>query len=219
MTDYFRKNKWTLLITSVVILLPILAGVLLWDKLPEKVPFHWGINGEVDGWASRPVAVFLMPCLLLAIQWLCFFLSQLDPKQKGNPTKMLGLVLWIVPVMNILLNVMIYLTAMGRDVNIAVVLPLFFGALFVVIGNYLPKCRQSYTIGIKLPWTLADEETWNATHRMAGKLWVAGGLLTMPCALLPAVATFAAMMGILLGMLILPTVYAYRFYQKKQHHT
>lgn len=216
MRECWNKNKWTLLITSVVILLPILGGVLLWDKLPERIPFHWGINGEVDGWASRPTAVFLMPLILLAIQWLCFFLSQLDPKQKDNPNKMLGLVLWIIPVMNILLNVMVYLAALGREVNIEVIMPLFFGALFVVIGNYLPKCKQSYTIGIKLPWTLEDEKNWNATHRMAGWLWVAGGLLVMPCALLPAVASFSAMMGILLVMVLVPTVYSYRLYKEKQ---
>ena len=218
MREYWNKNKWMLLITSVVILLPIVAGVLLWDKLPEQVPFHWDINGEVDRWASRWVAVFLMPLIMLGVQWLCFFLSQLDPKQKSNPSKMLGLVLWIVPVTNTLLNVMVYLAAFGRDLNIAVVLPLFFGALFVVIGNYLPKCRQSYTMGIKLPWTLEDEEIWNATHRMAGKLWVCGGLLTMPCALLPAIAAFSTMMGILLVMVVVPTVYSYRLYEKKKQN-
>ena len=217
MREYWNKNKWLLLVTSVVILLPIIGGVLLWDKLPENIPFHWGINGEVDGYATKPVAVFLMPFLLLAIQWLCFFLTRMDPKQKEKTNKMLGLVLWIIPVMNILLNVVVYVSALGHPLDVGVVMPLFFGALFVVIGNYLPKCKQSYTIGIKLPWTLENEATWNATHRLAGWLWVAGGLLMMPCALLPTAATFGVMMGILLVMLIVPTAYSYRYYKNHKN--
>ncbi|MBR5523784.1 MAG: SdpI family protein, partial [Clostridia bacterium] len=141
-------------------------------------------------------------------------LTRLDPKHKDKSPKLMGLVLWIIPVMNLLLNVIVYLAALDREVNIEVVIPLFFGALFVVIGNYLPKCEPSYTIGIKLPWTLEDEQNWNATHRLAGWLWVAGGLLIMPCTLLPPVAAFAVMMGILLVMLIIPTVYSYQYYKK-----
>ena len=79
MRDFLKKNKWTLIITSVIILLPMAVGLLLWDKLPEQVPFHWGINGEVDGWATKTQVVFLMPLMMLGIQWLCSFLTQLDP--------------------------------------------------------------------------------------------------------------------------------------------
>ena len=217
MRELLKKNKWTLVITSVIILLPIAVGLLLWDKLPERVPFHWGINGEVDGWASKTQAVFLMPLMLLAVQWLCVVATTLEPKGKeATATKMMGVVLWIIPLLNILLNVMMYLAAFGREVNAAAVLPLVFGVLFVVMGNYLPKCKQSYTMGIKLPWTLNDEANWNATHRLAGKLWVVGGLLTMPCALLPSVAAFVTMMAVLLVMCIIPTVYSYRFYKKNK---
>lgn len=213
MREFLNKNKWTLVVTSLIILLPIAVGVLLWDKLPEQVPYHWGINGEVDGWATKTQAVFLMPLMMLGIQWLCTILSRLDPKRKNHNDKMMWLVLWIIPVLNLFLHVMVWLAAFGREINMAVMMPLFMGALFVVIGNYLPKCRQSYTMGIKLPWTLDNEENWNATHRLAGKLWVAGGLLTMPCALLPGVWAFVVMMSILVVMCAVPTVYSYHYYK------
>ena len=190
--------------------------MLLWDKLPERVPFHWGVDGEVDGWASKPMAVFGLPPFMLAIQWICILATGLEPKAKNvTTTKMLGLVLWIIPVLNLFLHVMVYLAAFGRKVDMAAIMPLFMGALFVVMGNYLPKCKQSYTMGIKLPWTLNDEGNWNATHRLAGKIWVAGGLLTMPCALLSGVWAFIVMMSILVVMCAVPTVYSYRYY--KQH--
>lgn len=214
MREYIKKNKWMMLLTSIIIVLPIAVGLVLWDKLPEQVPFHWGINGEVDGWASKPMAVFLLPSVLLVLQWVCVLATTLDPKRKNvTEGKVLGLVLWIIPVLNLFLHVMVWLAAFERDVNVTVILPLFMGALFVVIGNYLPKCKQSYTMGIKLPWTLNDEANWNATHRLAGKIWVAGGLLCMPCALLTGVWAFIVMMGILLTMCIIPAVYSYRYYQ------
>ena len=216
MREYLKKNKWLMVVTSIIILLPILGGVLLWDKLPERVPYHWGVDGEVDGWASKPMAVFGLPPFMLAIQWICILATGLEPKAKNvTTTKMLGLVLWIIPVLNLFLHVMVYLAAFGRKVDMAAIMPLFMGALFVLIGNYLPKCKQSYTMGIKLPWTLNDEENWNKTHRLAGKLWVAGGLLCMPCALLSGVWSFIVMMSILVVMCAVPTVYSYRYY--KQH--
>ena len=216
MRDFWNKNKWTMVVTSLIILLPIVVGVLLWDKLPEQVPYHWGINGEVDGYATKAQAVYLMPLMMLGIQWLCTILSQLDPKKKNHNDKMMWLVLWIIPVLNLFLHVMVWLAAFGREINTAVIMPLFMGALFVVMGNYLPKCRQSYTIGIKLPWTLDNEENWNATHRLAGKLWVAGGLLTMVCAVLPGTWSFIVMMSVLVIMCAVPTVYSYRYYKKSK---
>lgn len=217
MREYIKKNKWLMIVTSILIVLPIFVGLLLWHKLPEQVPYHWGINGEVDGWASKPMAVFVLPAILLVMQWVCILATGLDPKAKNvTTTKMMGIVLWIIPVLNLFLHVMVWLAAFGREVNMETVMPLFMGALFVVIGNYLPKCKQSYTMGIKLPWTLNDEENWNKTHRLAGKLWVAGGLLSMLCALLPGVASFIVMMSILLVMCVIPTVYSYRLYKKNQ---
>ncbi len=217
MREYIKKNKWLMIVTSILIVLPIFVGLLLWNKLPDQVPYHWGINGEVDGWASKPVAVFVLPVILLVMQWVCILATGLDPKAKNvTTTKMMGIVLWIIPVLNLFLHVMVWLAAFGREVNMETVMPLFMGTLFVVIGNYLPKCKQSYTMGIKLPWTLNDEENWNKTHRLAGKLWVAGGLLSMLCALLPGVASFIVMMSILLVMCVIPTVYSYRLYKKNQ---
>lgn len=217
MREYLRKNRWLMIVTSVVILLPVLGGLLLWDQLPDKVPYHWGVTGEVDGWASKPFAVFGLPPIMLAVQWICILVTGLDPKAKDvTTTKMMGLVLWIIPVLNLFLHVMVWLAAFDREVKMAVIMPLFMGALFVVLGNYLPKCKQSYTMGIKVPWTLNDEANWNATHRLAGKLWVAGGLLVMLCSLLPSVAAFITMLGITLLMCLIPTVYSYRLYKKNK---
>ncbi len=214
MREYIKKSRWSLLTTSVLNLLPIVAGLILWNKLPEKMPVHWGVNGEVDGWTSKPIAVFLLPVILFAIQWLCFFVSGLDPKRRNISDKVLGIVLGIIPSINLVIHILMYLFALGYEVDVVVAILVLVGMLFIIIGNYLPKCKQSYTMGIKLPWTLNDEENWNATHRMAGKLWVVGGVATMGCAFLSATIAFIVTMSIVAVMVLIPTVYSYRYYKK-----
>ncbi len=208
-----RKNLKKLLLTSVVILLPIVAGIILWNKLPDSVPVHFGPSGEADDFASRGVAVFVMPLFLVAIHWLCMLATAADPKHKNINAKLLGLALWICPLISLLVNGVVYTTALGYAINVTMVMGLFFGCLFVVIGNYMPKCRQSYTLGIKLPWTLSDEDNWNRTHRFAGRLWTVGGLVMIVTAFFGEVLAYA-MVGIILVMVIIPTIYSYRLYKK-----
>lgn len=214
MREFFKKSKWSLLTTSVLNLLPIGAGLILWDKLPDRMPIHWGPNGQVDQWASKSVAVFVLPLVLFAVQWLCFLLSVLDPKRRNISNKMMGIVLSIIPAINLVIHTVMYLYAFHYTPNIQLVICVLMGVLFIILGNYLPKCKQSYTLGIKLPWTLHDEANWNATHRMAGKLWVVGGVLVMACGFLPATASFIALMSVVLILVAIPTVYSYRYYKK-----
>ena len=206
-----KKYMRTMILTSLAILVPVIAGLLLWDKLPDQVPFHWGITGEVDGWASKPMAVFGTPALMLAMQWVCLFACTADPKRHNYNPKMMKLVLWICPGISLVLNGFAYCAALGYSVSIETVMPLLMGVMFVVMGNLLPKCRQTYTMGIKLPWTLASEENWNKTHRFGGKVCVIGGILTMLTSLF---GTFWILTVILLVMVLLPTFYSYWYYCK-----
>ena len=206
-----KKNLKTLIITSVLILLPILAGIILWDQLPDPMPSHWNAAGEIDGWSSKPFAVFGFPLILLAAQWLCVLGTAADPKKNNHPTKIVQLVLWIIPVLSILLHTVTYAIAMGKAVRIEVVMPVFMGILLAIIGNYLPKCKQNYTIGIKIPWTLNSEENWNKTHRFAGFLWVACGLVIM---LTGFFGGFWIFFVVVLLMVLAPFVYSYSLHRK-----
>ena len=210
-----KKHKWTLLAGSIVILLPILAGLLLWNRLPEQIPTHWGPTGEVDGWSTKSQAVFLMPCVLLALHWICVLASTMDPKNKNQNKKAMTLVLWICPVITVLLSTLTLGSALGWQPNVSMIMPVLMGILFMVIGNYLPKCTPNYTIGIKIPWTLNSEANWNATHRFAGKLWFVGGALLLPCSFLPTFWPAIALLVITLVMVIVPIVYSWRFYKRE----
>lgn len=206
------KKYWkTLFITSIVTLLPMTLGLLLWDRLPEQLPSHWNVNGEVDGWSSKAFAVFGMPLILLGVQWLCALATCADPKRKNHAAKVMHLVLWITPVLSVFLNGASYLTALGEGVPVEWMTPVLLGLLFVILGNYMPKCQINYTIGIKLPWTLNSEENWNRTHRLAGWVWVIGGLILMFSGFVGGVWL---MIAIALVMTLIPVIYSYTLYKK-----
>lgn len=217
MKQILRENKWKLIVTSLVTLLPILAGLLLWNKLPDEIPTHFGADGAADGWSSKSFAVFGLPLILLAFHWLCVLGTSLDPKKQNINRKIYAIVLWICPVVSLIIGSVCYAYALGWEINVAVLSFILCGLSFIVIGNYLPKCKQSYTMGIKLPWTLADEATWNATHRLGGKLWVIGGLVLLATAPLSSVpiASVSIFLSDVLLMVLIPTVYSYVYYRKR----
>ena len=211
----FKKYRKTLIITTIITLLPMLAGVILWNKLPEQFPIHFNAAGEVDGWSSKAFGVFGLPLILVAFQWLCGLGSlKLDPKAENLESKVFSLVLWIIPVLSVVLNALVYCTALGMDMNVQIIMPLLVGLLMVIIGNWLPKCKQTYTLGIKLPWTLADETNWNRTHRFAGPIWVVCGLMIMLCGLIGG-AFLWVMVAAFVVMIAAPTVYSYLLFKEK----
>ena len=211
-----KKNKGKLILTSIIILIPIVIGLILWNKLPEKLPTHWNAEGVVDGWSSKGFAVFGLPTFLFVVHWICLLGSSADPKNKNYSEKLLQLVFWICPVISVLLGVIIYGTALGMEFEVDTIMLVLVGLVFIVIGNYMPKCKQNYTMGIKLPWTLNDEENWNKTHRMAGKLWVITGFLVMLCILAPTSVMVAIFIVTLFMAIIIPTVYSYLLYRNKR---
>ena len=214
MIDFVKKNKWKIIISSIVTLLPIVAGLILWDKLPDMVPSHWGPTGEVDAYSSKGFFVFGLPLLMLGLNLLCTIASGLDPKNKNHEGKPLILVYAIIPALTILLSAATYFAAFELPIPILNMVIAAFGLMLVVIGNYLPKCKPSYTIGIKISWTLNSEKNWVATHRMAGKLWVIAGALIILTALLPAKLIIWFFVPILLVSVIVPFVYSYIYYKK-----
>lgn len=211
-----KENKFKAIVSSIVILLPILFGVISWEKLPEKIATHWGPDGNPDHYSSKFFAVFCLPIIVFLLHWLCLFISKFDPKNKDQHKKIMGLVFWICPAVSILCSAFTYFYAFNVELNVGSICIAFMGLLFIIIGNYMPKCKQSYTIGLKIPWTLNDEANWNATHRFAGKLWVIGGIFMLPAAFLPEMFLPFVLVEII-PLVLIPVIYSYRFY--KTHNT
>ena len=213
--ESIKKYKKTLILTAILTLLPMVIGFILWDKLPDQIATHFGSNGEPDGWSSKAVAVVGLPALLTAIHLACFFITFADPKKQRIDPKLFKLILWLCPVISWFGCGSTYAYALNMELNTTNIAMVLLGVLFIVIGNYLPKARQNYTVGIKLPWTLDDEENWNRTHRLAGKLWMVCGFLFVIVSFCGLGTSWIAMMLAAI-MILVPTGYSFLYYLKNR---
>lgn len=209
-----KKYKWQLLISSVVILLPMLFGVILWEQLPAMMVSHWGAGGVADGSASKLFLVFGTPVILLALQWLLLWVSfVLDKNNRQNP-KLIRICYSIIPVMSLLIHGLIYGVALEKEWNYFALLPVLFGCLFMFIGNYMPKTTRNRTMGIKISWTMGNDENWNKTHRLGGMIYFWGGLAVLISAVLPIGVSIAVLIAMILISIIVPVIYSYSIYKK-----
>lgn len=214
MFEFIKNNKWKLIISCVLILVPVAAGLILWDKLPPEMPVHWGVSGEVDGYESKGFVVFGMPAILLAMHLFLIFITGLDKKSRAQSKKVFWLIFMIVPFVSLYAMGMMYLWALGVTFDVGTISLALVGILIAVIGNYLPKCKQNYYIGVRLPWTLDSEANWNATHRFSGKIWVVGGIAMVFAGLLPGIAKVVGFIVALCVLIIVPCVYSYLYSRK-----
>ncbi len=201
----WKNHKKLIILTSLLTLLPVVAGLLLWDQLPDQIATHFGADGTPDRWSSKLTAVVWLPLLITGIHLAGIGATTLDPKHKNHGAKQLTLMLWICPLLSALLSVLTLGNALGKvdTTSMPFFVTVFLGVLFVIIGNYLPKCRPNYTIGIKLPWTLHDEGNWHYTHRVGGFSFSVAGVLVIFSAFFGA---FWMPFGILLLAVLIPTV-------------
>ena len=207
-----KRDKRTLILTTLVCLLPMLIGALVYDRLPETMVTHWNVSGEPDGFSSRAFAVFGLPALVAGINLLLYFALNADPKKGNMSSALVGITRWICPVVSVLAGGLTLAWGLGYELRIERIVPIFVGLMFIIVGNYLPKTKQSYTMGIKLPWTLASEENWNRTHRLAGFLWVLCGIAFIVFSLIGW--SLPLFFALILVMTLVPIVYSYVLYKK-----
>jgi len=210
------KNKKLLILTSLLTLLPIPVGLLLWNRFPETMAIHWGFSGQPDGFASIPVAVFLPSLLMLLTHWFCVLVTSFDKGNQNRNRKIQTIVLWTIPVVCNISCFGLYALALGVEFSPVLWTMVPMGLLFVLIGNYMPKTKMNYTIGIKVAWAYTSEENWNSTHRFAGKVWVIGGILMALSGFLPHLWAIGVMFGAIAVLCILPIVYSWRYYKMEQ---
>ena len=206
-----KKYKKTLIITSIITISPMLVGLLLWNRLPDMIATHFGSNNTVDGWSSKPFAVFGLPLMMLAIHLFCVFVTSADPKRKNISDKFFKWILWIVPILSVAACLACYAVSLGVNVDMGMIINILVGIVFIIVGNYMHKVKQNYTVGIKLPWTLDSEENWNRTHRMASWLWMIAGIIFIVNAILQV---GWLVIPVLVILLLVPLVYSYLLYRK-----
>ncbi len=189
-----KQYKTTLILSSLVILLPIPVGLYL--------GYGWG--------TAFPIL------LLLAAHWFCIYCTAKDPGNKNQNKKPLLLVIWTMPVFSCFTAFVNFALHQDLEFSISGIYCLVFGAMFAAIGNYLPKVKMNSTMGIKVSWAYTSEENWNATHRFGGKTWFFSGLILMAAAFLPQNWGMGIMMADITAACVLPILYSYLYYRKQK---
>lgn len=206
-----KQNKKMILFTLVLLLLPIVMGLFLWNQLPDTVVTHWGADNQPDGYSSKAFAVIGLPAILLAIHLICIIATNIDPKAKNINNKMFSVVIWICPFISIVTCAMIYGYNLGYQFDMGFFSSLLIGVLYIILGNFIPKIKQNYTIGFRIPWALNNSDNWYHTHRFGGKCMVIGGIALL------ATSPFENVWVLLVVAIIpciLPVIYSYMYYRK-----
>src|SRR5687768_9259645 len=192
-----------------LIAIAVAVSVAVYPQLPERVPTHWNLRGEVDAWSPRRFGAFLIPVIMLVLAVLTPLLPKIDPRRanyaKFEPTFwfMINLVLTFM----LGVHFMMLAVTLGADIPVMRVIPFGVGALFAIIGNVMPRTRSNWSFGIRTPWTLSSDRVWERTHRVGGYLMFAGGLVVMAGAIaapthLIAPITICSILGATAGAFI-----------------
>ena len=170
----FKKESVISVIFS--ILLFVLVNLLFYKKMPETLPTHWGFNNKIDGYSSKFTALITTPLLLIFLNIFSCFMLDNDPKNKDKNNFVITIGKATIPLVMLITFIISIFYGLGKEINVMVIISIFVGFLLILIGNYLPKTKRNYTVGIKLPWTLNSDENWNKTHRLAGYFFILGGI-------------------------------------------
>jgi uncharacterized membrane protein len=199
----------------------LVFAVVVFPSLPARIPSHWNVHGQVDGWMPRWPGAVLMPLVGVGIWLLLFGLRRIDPRKAHYERfdETYWIFLNVLSVYFALFTVLTLGAALGWPIDMGRAVLLTVAVLFIALGNYLPRIRSNWWMGIRTPWTLESEEVWRKTHRLGGRLFVIGGLVAAVGALLPApVQMWVAVAGLMLAGFI-PVVYSYFAYRSTKRQS
>jgi uncharacterized membrane protein len=214
------RREW---IQLLILAVPFFAAALLWDRLPDQMPIHWNIHGQVDGYAGRAFGAFFLPCMNAVTIVFISIVALIDPRVRKQDAETRAGSLRVFRGVRLALS--LFLTALSlTTLGIAIGMPLDvsriicagMALLFLVLGNLMGKIRPNYFLGVRTPWTLESREVWQKTHRLAGKLMVGGSAVMLAGALLlPSKASVLFILPVALLIAAIPIVYSYVIYKKQ----
>lgn len=209
------------LVVAAIIAIQIIVGIYGFLVLPDTVPIHWGLNGQPNGYGPKWVDTFLFPLISIGIYVLVRVLIAAGPRLGGRQNTTANLQIARVVLAGIILFMLVIQLAViaqsldvGLDMTTIVMLAL--SVLFIFIGNYMGKIRRNFWMGIRTPWTLTNAVVWERTHRLGGWLFVAVGLIGIPCSFIPAIRIWGVVVP-LIAVSIFLYIYSYVCYQQQPH--
>jgi uncharacterized membrane protein len=213
------NRRGLVIFSSVVVGALLMLSAWAWFQLPAdaQVPIHWGADGQANGYASKTVGLLLLPLVTLGVAALFWIIPVIEPRRANilKSGKAYAAIWVAVVLMLAALDVVAVAAAMGAELDMTLIVFVATGALFIVIGNYLPKVRPNYMVGIRTPWTLASDLSWDRTHRVGGRLFVLEGLVFILIGLVrPAPeALVVVLIGGIAVMLVFVFAYSYRVWK------
>lgn len=213
-----NSKKKTNIIIGIILLVSIAITLVFYPSLPDVIPVHWGVDGQIDDTGPKYM-LFVFWGIALGVNLLMLFAEKIDPRgdSYGKFQKVFNIFRVFITALLCgleLITIVFAFNPQFADMNM-IMYPVM-GGMFVLLGNYMPKVKHNYTFGIKTPWTLASETVWNKTHRMCGPLWVAGGLVMAAMAFVKnTTVSFVIMFSVMIVLVVIPMVYSYCIFKKE----
>ena len=208
-----------ILVVSMLIIIPFGYAFYLYPSLPNTIPTHFNLEGEADAWGDKET-IYLLPAIMgftsLMTYLLLSNLKSIDPKRAGksDDSQYKKMALYLVVFLSALSLVITYGTA-HQGIRIEQLLFPLLGLFFAGFGSFMSKVKQNYFAGFRLPWTLDNEANWNATHKLAGKIWIIGGALQFLSGLiLEGQWAFGMFITLVVIMVAVPTIYSYMLFRR-----
>ena len=208
-----RINKTVATVSLVVIITWVIAWI--YDpRLPDPVPSHWNIHGEVDGYMDKPWGVYILPLISTMVNALLLFLPKIAPKgfKLKSGIKIYELLVLVNSIFQFGVMVLAFEAGLNQNIDMNLWMMLIMGALFVLIGNYLSKVPKNFFLGIRTPWTLSSDQVWYKTHRLASWTFVLAGLVMMVGGLLEWPMSW--LIGFVVVAALVPVIYSLWIYKK-----
>ncbi|GLU43451.1 SdpI family protein [Allomuricauda sp. NBRC 101325] len=201
-----------------IVLLPFVYLAYIWNQLPQEVPLHYNMKGEIDRYGDKSELIMIPFMLPLLIYVILLVVPYIDPKKQiqkmGNKYHSLKLVLTLIT--SVLALFILYSTKGGSLSNPNFIF-VIIGVMYLIFGNYFKTLKANYFIGIRTPWTLESEYVWKETHKLGGKVWFVGGIVAIISSLVLSVETnFKVFMGITVIIALIPIIYSYMLFKKQK---
>lgn len=214
-----NTRKYGPWLVALLIIAPFIYGALIFPNLPSKIPTHFNIEGKADAWGG-PSSIFIGPGIMGAVSIFIYVLmsnlKKFDPKKydEANDALYKDFAVLTVVFLSILSLIIIYSSTHADQINVGkLILPLV-GLSFAGLGWYMPKFKQNYFVGFKLPWTLENVDNWNETHKVAGTVWMFGGWFQVISTISLSIKFgFICFMIATAVMVIIPAVFSYRMFK------
>lgn len=216
-----NENKFIKILTPIIAVLPLISYLFLYSSLPDQMPMNIALDGSVNSYGSK-LEFVILPAISIVMYFILKLAPKLDPKGKSYE-KVAGFYSFFILFMQILIGV-VYLSMLCvvwgvQWLNINFVIFIMLGFLFLLVGNYMPRMKQNFTMGIKTPWTLYSEKVWNKTHRLGGYMFMLASLPMFLVAFITNTFTFVILGFTVAIAVIVPTYMSYRWYKQEQQNS